>query len=213
MALSPSKPYSRTLTSREKSGDKINLKRDDTTHPLYVTITSLERPKDILSLPAYATGGISIDRSFQEIDESRGVSETGEYLYQKPIIDGVFHKGKLYRVTLRASLPSYREMSWAHLSIEDFFPGGWRPINSIFQTESALEADRGGDSYWWDHIESRDDRLLAHMSYGYGDTRTYTYYFRPESLGTYLLPPATAYFMYRPEVHSYTQYQKVKVIE
>jgi hypothetical protein len=138
MALSPSKPYSRTLTSREKSGDKINLKRDDTTHPLYVTITSLERPKDILSLPAYATGGISIDRSFQEIDESRGVSETGEYLYQKPIIDGVFHKGKLYRVTLRLMLPYDDYTTWYNLALEDFFPSGWRPIQSGFKTESAL---------------------------------------------------------------------------
>ncbi len=49
------------------------------------------------------------------------------------------------------------------------------------------------------------------MSYGYGDTRSYSYYFRPESLGEYILPPATAYFMYRPEVHSYTKYEKVLV--
>lgn len=65
--------------------------------------------------------------------------------------------------------------------------------------------------WWWDYTEARDDRILATMSYGYGDKRIYTYYFRPESVGTYILPPATAYFMYQPELHSYTQYQKVSV--
>lgn len=55
--------------------------------------------------------------------------------------------------------------------------------------------------------------MLAHIDSGYSSTRTYTYYVRPNIVGTYLLPPATSYFMYRPEVHAYTQYEKVQVRE
>lgn len=61
-------------------------------------------------------------------------------------------------------------------------------------------------------MEARDDRLLANMSYGYGKKQVYTYYIRPESVGRYLLPPATAYLMYNPNVHAYTQYEQVEVV-
>lgn len=99
-----------------------------------------------------------------------------------------------------------------NLAIEDFFPGGWRPINGIFKTESSLL--RAETTSWWGYVESREDRILAHQSYIYGDTPlTYSYYIRPEFLGDYLLPPATAYFMYTPEIHAYTQYSRIKVVQ
>lgn len=113
-------------------------------------------------------------------------------------------------MNLTVNLPNYENKSWYNLALEDYFPAGWRPINGIFHTESSLTHEES-DS-WWDYIESRDDRLLSHISYGYGKTRNYSYYIRPEYVGEYLLPPATAYFMYRPEYHSYTQYQKIKVV-
>lgn len=50
------------------------------------------------------------------------------------------------------------------------------------------------------------------MSYGYGKKQIYTYYIRPESVGKYLLPPATAYLMYNPNVHAYTRYEQVEVV-
>ena len=109
-------------------------------------------------------------------------------------------------------MPSMKDRPWHHLALEDYFSAGWRPIRGIFHTQSILTHEET-DS-WWDYVETRDDRILADMSYGYGDTRTYSYYIRPESVGTYLLlPPATAYFMYRPEAHTYTKYEQVKVVD
>ncbi len=63
----------------------------------------------------------------------------------------------------------------------------------------------------WSYVEVLSDRILANIESGYGNTRTYTYYFRPEYSGTYLLPPVTAYFMYRPEVHAIGRYETIVV--
>ena len=73
-----------------------------------------------------------------------------------------------------------KDKSWYHLALEDYFSAGWRPIRGIFQTESALLHEETEN--FWDYVESRDDRILADMSYGYGEGRTYSYYIRPESL-------------------------------
>lgn len=49
--------------------------------------------------------------------------------------------------------------------------------------------------------------------YGSYSTVEYRYYIRPEFVGEYLLPPATAYFLYNPDRHAYTAYGRVKVVE
>lgn len=126
--------------------------------------------------------------------------------------DSTFQKGKLYRVTLTSDLQVKNDEYWYNLAIEDFFPAGWRPINQKFHTESSL-LENINDENWWTYTEAKEDRLLAHMTYGWGKERTYTYYFRPELIGEYILPPATAYYMYNPEVHAYTEYARVKVVE
>jgi uncharacterized protein YfaS (alpha-2-macroglobulin family) len=123
-----------------------------------------------------------------------------------------FKKGKLYRVNLTAELQMSKGEYWYNLAIEDFFGAGWRPINQKFKTESSL-LESVEDEDWWMYTEAREDRLLAHMTYGWGNTRKYSYYFRPELTGDYLIPPATAYYMYDPEVHAYTEYTRAKVIE
>ena len=112
----------------------------------------------------------------------------------------IFHKGELYKVTLTLELP---EGNHRHVSLEDFFPGGWRPINGIFQTERQGLTNVMGS--WWTQRESRDDRMLLYRDATYGEEKlTYSYYIRPESVGDFLLPPSLAYFMYQPEIHAYT---------
>jgi uncharacterized protein YfaS (alpha-2-macroglobulin family) len=210
LSLTKSIPSATLMTSREKLGSSYTLKRDDAKSPLYVTTMISDRPKDITTMAPYSTGGITIVRSFALIDESRWVDEKWNFIVTAPLSDMTFQKGKLYKVTLKTTV---WDGATRNLSIEDFFPGGWRPINSIFQTEKTITQESG--SSWWSHVESREDRLLAHRDYLYRDDRTleYSYYIRPESLWEYLLPPATAYFMYRPEIHAYTKYERVKVVQ
>ncbi len=93
--------------------------------------------------------------------------------------DGIFQKGKLYRVTLKMAVPILQNGApWNNLALEDFYPGGWRPINSNLKTENSLTRSNLDD--WWGYTESRDDRLLAHVDTGYSTKRVYTYFVRPE---------------------------------
>lgn len=103
-----------------------------------------------------------------------------------------------------------------YLTLEDYIPGGWRPISSIFKTESSSTTDANSKyGYWngWTHVESRLDRVLATQDYIWRTDQpyTYTYYIRPEYSGTYLLPPVTAYYMYQPQIHATGKYERVTV--
>lgn len=211
--LTPDNPTITIDTTREKIGSTFTLNRDESKLPIYVTITTRDRTKSILDMPAKNTSGMNISRTFDLIDESKGIGKDGKFLSATPVKDGKFQKGKLYRVTLKSTIPgdASEYNSWYNLAVEDFYPAGWRPINSNFTTESALTHSNSND--WWSYIESRDDRMLTHIDYGNGNERVYTYYIRPTTTGTYLLPPATSYFMYRPEVHAYTKYEKVQITE
>ena len=210
LSLTWVKPTSSLTSSREKIGVSYTLKRDNMKIPLYITTNISDRPKNMTNMSPYATWGITISRIFELIDESKWTDEEWEFIVRSAVSSQTFQKGRLYKVTLKTNVPSG---STRNLSLEDFFPGGWRPINGIFKTEKSVE--QSTSSSWWSYVESREDRLLAHREYLYGDDRTleYSYYIRPESLWEYLLPPATAYLMYRPEIHAYTKYERVKVVE
>jgi alpha-2-macroglobulin len=210
ITITPDRPANTITTNRANIWVSYTLKRNTTKIPLYITTYISDRPKDITTMAAYATWGITIERNFERIDESKWVDEKGGFIVRVPILDRVFQKWKLYKVTLRTTTSAW---SSRNLSLEDFFPGGWRPINGIFHTEQSIARDTG--SSWWSHVESREDRLLAHRDYLYQGENTleYIYYIRPESLWEYLLPPATVYFMYRPEIHAYTKYERVRVVE
>lgn len=62
-----------------------------------------DRPKDILQMKPISTGGIDIKRTFELVDESRGIDDEGNFIITKPVQDGIFQRGKLYRVTLEVS--------------------------------------------------------------------------------------------------------------
>jgi alpha-2-macroglobulin len=210
LSVSAGKPSASLSTSRAKIGSGYTLRRDNVS-PLILITRVHDIPRDITTIPAYHTGGIDISRVYELIDEDMWVDRDGQYRQSSLVSDGVFKQGKLYRAKLTATVTSSPD-SWSHLAIEDFFPGAYRPIQKTFDTESSLIQNQQ-DENWWSYNETKDDRILAHLMYGWGNTRTYTYYFRPEAVWDYLLPPATAYFMYDPDRHAYTGFSRVKVVE
>jgi alpha-2-macroglobulin len=212
LSLSRDRLVAETTSTREKVGTSYTLRRSGSSNPLIVTTRIQDVARDVTKLPAYSTGGITLTRTFELVDESKGVDRDGNFVSLSPVAsDMTFRRGELYKVTLKVTLASTGD-DFSHLAIEDFLPGAWRPINQKFSTESSLIRNQNDENYW-SYTESRPDRILAHMTYGYWSTRTYTYYFRPELLWDYILPPATTYFMYDPDVHAYTTYSRVKVEE
>lgn len=212
LSLSSGKMWQKVETFRSKVGDSIKITREGGT-PTFYEIIAYDLPSDIFSMKPIARGNIEVSRVFEKIDESRWVNAQGVFVAATPVTDGIFERWQLYRVTLTVSLPNYVNKSWHHLTLEDFVPGWWRPIRGIFKTESVFTSDVNNGYHWngWSHVEAKDDRILATSEWWYGENQTYTYYFRPEFSWTYLLPPVTAYFMYRPEVFAIGRYQKVTV--
>lgn len=198
---------------RGKMWDEITLTRSSSSMPIYYELLEYSVPDDILSTDPTSNWWMGISREFERVDESRGIDKDGNYISAQSVEDTNFEKWQLYRATIRVKIPE-ENATWQHLTVEDFVPGWWRPIKWIFHTESRMNEDSTGNydyNNYWSYVEARDDRILATIESGYGTTRIYTYYFRPEYAGEYLLPPVTAYFMYRPEIHAIGRYQKITV--
>lgn len=213
LSLSKNRISQKVEGPRGKMGDTITLTRSSTKFPLYYEILEYHVPDDIYNTPVRSNLGMGVTREFEKIDETRGISKNGDYIGATPLEDKTFIKGQLYRVNIHVKIPNERA-TWQHLTVEDFIPGAWRPIRSIFQTESRMNASTESSYDWdnyWSYTEAKNDRILATVESGYGTTRTYSYYFRPEHVGTYLLPPVTAYFMYMPEYHAIGTYEQITV--
>ncbi len=214
LSLSPTQISQKVDVPRWKMGDTFTLTRSNTEAPLYYEVLEYNIPDDMLSAPPRSAWGMSVTRTFERIDESRWITKNGEYLGVSPMNDTVFTKWQLYRVTLRVKIPD-TNATWQHLTLEDFVPGWWKPMRWIFQTESKLHSDSTNDFYsnetYWGHIEAHDDRILATTEQWYGTTKSYSYFIRPEYVGSYILPPVTAYFMYLPEIHAIWKFEKIIV--
>lgn len=198
-------------TTREKVGATLNLKRENAKVPLYVIISTKDRTKDITKMPSVVHPNIRVERQFSLVDESRGSDQQGNFVALKPVTDGVFQKGKLYRAEFTVTLANAADSTWYQLALEDHYPMAWRPINGLFKTESSREMATSDQLWYWSYTESRSDRLLVHLDSGVGTERKYRYYFRPEVTGTFLLPPAVASFMYQPETHASTTFERIEV--
>lgn len=79
-------------TTREKLGLSYTLTRDETTPPIFVTMTTRDRPKNIIDMLPMSTGGIDVTRTFDRIDESRGIDADGNFIVADRVTDGVFYR-------------------------------------------------------------------------------------------------------------------------
>jgi uncharacterized protein YfaS (alpha-2-macroglobulin family) len=182
---------------------------------LYYEISFRDTPIDIAKVVPVSHPDLQVTRVFERVDESKWLDTQGQFISAQPVSDGIFEKGVLYRVRLTAKTNPNTTHRY-YLTLEDYIPGGWRPISSVFHTESSSTTDTNSQyGYWngWTHVESQRDRIFATQDYlwWYDKPYTYTYYIRPEHSGTYLLPPVTAYYMYQPQVHATGKYEKVVV--
>jgi uncharacterized protein YfaS (alpha-2-macroglobulin family) len=195
------------VTSRSKLADTLSLEKTSTDAFFYEVLTQ-DIPLDIYNTSPEWTHGMKVERKFYQINESKGIDESWNFISRTPIIDGKFKKWWLYQVELIVTPPNDTRDRY-YLTLEDFFPGAYRPIISTFKTESVMARNTWD---WWSHIESKEDRLLATLDYVYSnEPRKYIYYFRPEYIGTYMLPPSTAYYMYEQEVYAIGKYEKIEV--
>lgn len=95
-----------------------------------------------------------------------------------------------------------------YLVLEDPLPAGFVAVNSKLKTEPAVGSRQDEESCcgWWDgwwayvpqHVEMRDDRVVAFRDRSWGDHYRYVYYVRAVAPGTFTAPSAKIQEMYRP---------------
>ena len=202
-------------TRRSIIGNTISISDLIWNNTLYYEISLWDEPMNIFLMPAKQHPELTVSRVFEKVDESKGIDSNGQFNMATAITDKTFQKWELYRVRITVT-PKPENTTKYYLTLEDYIPGGWRPINSVFKTESSSTTDANSEyGYWngWTHVESKEDRILATQDYVWQTDKpyTYTYYVRPEYVGTYLLPPVTAYYMYQPEIHAIGKYEKIVV--
>jgi hypothetical protein len=134
---------------------------------VYYDISFRDEPIDIFAVQPVTHPELSVKRVFEKVDESRGLDEDGQFISSTLVTNGLFAKGELYRVRITVT-PKPTNTIRYYLTLEDYIPGGWRPINSILKTESSSTIDTKSEyGYWngWTYVESRVDRVLATQDY------------------------------------------------
>ncbi len=122
-------------------------------------------------------------------------------------------EGTLVRVHLRVA--SHQERHY--VAIEDPLPAGLEPVDTSLETTGRMAAVDGADPDpedgsetldgrmmgWYspfDHVETRDDRVLLFADRLAPGVHSYSYVARATTAGTFQRPPARAEEMYTPEV-------------
>ncbi len=164
---------------------------------LAMRLESLVRPTR-----APLSAGLALARTFELLDARTG---QGRALAADAQGRVAVTAGALVRVTLRLSTPTERP----YVAVDDALPAGLEVLNAaLATTDQALldRADAGQGRYWgsFSHTETRDDRVLLFADRLDAGEHTFTYVARATTAGTYVLPPAHAELMYRPEVQART---------
>lgn len=202
-------------TRRSLLGKTLDIKNMQWSGALFYDVSMRDEPINIFQVPAISHPEIGVTRVFEKIDESKWLDTRGQFKSATPNTNGIFKKWELYRVRITVTPKSGNSMKY-YLTLEDYIPGGWRPIRWVFNTESSSTTDSSSEyGYWngWTHVEAKEDRIFATQDYIWRTDYpySYTYYIRPEHTGTYLLPPVTAYYMYQSDIHATGKYEKIIV--
>lgn len=146
--------------------------------------------------------GFSIEKSFQNINGNNEI-RVGDLVKVTLEFEDDFHKdGKYY--------------SMAYLAVEDPIPAGFTAINSAMKNDALPPEARGEDedafcdwtngaySFYPDHKEFRNDRLMAFKNRFWSGRFRIVYYLRAICEGSFKMKPSQVSLMYNPEVAGMT---------
>ncbi|MBW2453068.1 MAG: Ig-like domain-containing protein [Deltaproteobacteria bacterium] len=115
-----------------------------------------------------------------------------------------FSAGDLVRVDVQVVTTAPRHF----VVVDDPLPGGLVAIDPALRT-GLLET--GGGSRGYDHRELRDDRVLFFVDHLPAGIRTFSYWARARTPGSYVQPPTVVQEMYAPEIRGATGVTRVDV--
>jgi hypothetical protein len=174
------------------TGD-ITLQKDGTGR-LYYRIGMNYAPSDLRPPPL--DQGFSVRRSYEGADQPDDARRAP---------DGTWHLrlGSRIRVRLAMVAPSRRY----HVALVDPLPAGLEALNGALAVTETAPPDpktEPSPTWWWgrgwyDHQNTRDERVEAYTSLLWEGVYDYNYVARATTPGTFFAPPPKAEEMYNPE--------------
>jgi uncharacterized protein YfaS (alpha-2-macroglobulin family) len=159
--------------------------------------------------------GFAVERTYEPMDDPGDVvrGEDGRWRVRA---------GARVRITVTMTAPSRR----VHVALVDPLPAGFEAVNTTLLGNQAPpprgETVRGGygDYYdymwrwrWYEHQNTRDDRVEAFASLLPAGVYTYSYEARATTPGLFIVPPPRAEEMYSPETFGRGATERVIVEE
>jgi uncharacterized protein YfaS (alpha-2-macroglobulin family) len=188
---------------------------------LYLTAILKEYPKDILKVKAFSNK-LSVKRKIYKVVNLENLEKCNNYWYYwidydnkekiwelcdssiKEVNNNKFEKAKLYLIKDEVNTA----YDWRNLVIEDYLAWTFQVLNPNFKTNSSIIKQ---NTSYWDYKEFHPNVAMFNFGYIWNWKRTASYFVRPEFSWTYILPPVSAYFMYRPEFRAHSEYNIIEV--
>ena len=186
-------------------GRRIPLElRVDGEGAVYYTVSLEYAPKepDLTSESA----GMTLERTYTRLG-SGGEGISG---------DGPFRRGDMVRVEVTMLVPEDRHF----VLVEDMLPAGFEPVNFNLPTApQSLQGllDQGSKpydffrTYWYDHVETRSDRVAVFARHLPTGVYNLTYLARAVTPGEFVAPGPRAEEMYSPQVFGQGAGAKIEV--
>jgi alpha-2-macroglobulin len=156
--------------------------------------------------PIYFDLATRYDILRSEVDAAGSVQVTRRYLdpvTKEPL--GIFTAGQLVRVEVRVQVPENAHF----MAVEDRLPGGLEALNEGLNAANQVSMDSWDyedyrpfywQEYGYNYKEIRADRVVFFITSMEKGTRSFTYYARATTSGTFIALPAQAYAMYDPSL-------------
>lgn len=173
----------------------LTLLRDGDAGRMFYRLALRYAPESLDLEPA--DRGFVVERVYEAVDDPADVRQDD---------DGTWHirAGATVRVTVSMVAESRRY----HVALVDPLPAGLEASNPVLATtgtlpENPTDTSRGG--WWWwtrtwyEHENLRDERVESFTSLLWPGVHEYSYIARATTPGRFVVPPAKAEEMYRPE--------------
>ena len=127
----------------------------------------------------------------------------------QPVDASQLRQGELYIVKLSFWSDAYRD----NIVVEDLLPAGLEVENGALNTSQRMGWVSGLQNLSMQHLELRDDRVIA-FPQGFGsDPRTYCYAVRAVTVGEFVWPAVSASSMYDPSIESVAGKGLIRILD
>lgn len=165
---------------------------------------------DIASRSEAVNNGFTVEKTFENISGNKEI-RIGDLIKVTVEFEDKFHKDG-----------SYAQLSY--LALEDPIPAGFTAINSALKNDSLppeasseddeyyCDYDSGAYSFYPDHKEFRNDRILAFKNRLWSGRFRLVYYLRAICEGNFTMKPTQVSLMYSPEISGMTVPKTINVL-